>query len=281
MTRSSTIPIVSVIIATYNEPEEVLRQSIQSILDQSLKNIEVLIYDDSTSEESRTMLDSFLTDPRIRIFRSDTRMGFVPSLNRGLKQAIGTYIARMDGDDISLPNRFEIQARFLDNHPHISVVGGSMYIIDENGTIISKRKYPTSNFLLKILSIYRTPLAHPTVMIRRACIEQGFFYDESYAKSEDLEFWLRLIKNGVRIINIPEYLLKYRICGNLSNKRTKEHWNYNLKARKANFSLKDPFWGIFGIMVSFIYTKLPIYIIRNTYKFENKMRRYRKHKPLF
>lgn len=272
MPNSTHNPEVSVIIATYNEPAEILRKSIQSILDQTLTNIEVLVFDDSTSDETRSILDSFSEDTRLRIIRSNKRIGFVLSLNLGLQQARGNFIARMDGDDVSLPNRLEIQTTFLKQHPSISVVGGSIYIIDEKGVILSKRKYPTFGFLLNLFSIYRNPLAHPTVIFRRECIEKGFFYDPSYKKAEDLELWLRLKKNGFRIANVSDFVLKYRVIGDLSKKRTKENWEYNLKARIQNFSFHNPFSGILGILFSYIYTKLPGHIIRKSYSIENNNR---------
>jgi glycosyltransferase involved in cell wall biosynthesis len=269
MPDSTLLPEVSVIIATYNEPGEIIRQSVQSILNQTFKNLEVLILDDSTSDETKATLDSLSNDPRVHIIRSDSRMGFVHSLNVGLKLAKGRFIARMDGDDISLPYRIAKQVDFLDAHPDISVVGGSMYIINENGQVISYRKYPTSKFAFNWLSVYRTPLAHPTIMMRQSIVNQGFFYDESFKKSEDLEYWLRLRKNGLKLTNMPDYLLKYRVCGDLSKKRVNNHWNYNLKARKNNFSWQLPLINSLSLLVSFMYSIMPAFIMRTIYSIEN------------
>lgn len=272
MPDSTLLPEVSVIMATYNEPGEIIRQSVQSILSQTFTNLELIILDDSTSEETRMALDFISSDPRVHIIRSKSRMGFVHSLNIGLQKAKGEFIARMDGDDISLPNRLDIQVNFLKKHPSISVVGGSMYIINEDGNILSKRKYPTSNFLLKLLSIYRNPLAHPTVLMRKECVDKGFLYDVNFGKAEDLELWLRLQRNGFKIANVPDFVLNYRICGDLSEKRTIENWKFNLKARTRNYSLRAPFSGLIGIFVSYLYTKLPKFVIRATYNKENSQK---------
>ncbi len=269
MLDSTLLPEVSVIIATYNEPREIIQQSVQSILDQTFTNLEVLILDDSTSAETRSILDSFSSDPRVQLIRGETRMGFVHSLNIGLRQAKGRFIARMDGDDISLPDRIAKQVEYLDSHPAISVVGGSMYIINENQQVISYRKYPTGNCAFNWLSVYRTPLAHPTVMFRKSIVDQGFFYDESFKKSEDLEYWLRLRKNGFKLSNMPDFLLSYRVCGDLSKKRVNNHWNYNLKARKKNFSWKLPLINSLSLLVSFIYSILPDFVMRTIYSIEN------------
>lgn len=269
MPDSTLLPEVSVIIATYNEPGAIIRQSVQSILNQTFTNLEVLILDDSTSEETRSTLDGFESDTRVRIIRGSSRLGFVHSLNLGLKQANGRYIARMDGDDVSLPNRIAKQVAYLDAHPEVSVVGGSMNIINENDQVISYRKYPTGTFAFNWLSVYRTPLAHPTVMMRRNIVEAGFFYDESFKKSEDLEYWLRLRKNGYKLANMPDYLLNYRVCGDLSKKRVNNHWSYNLKARKKNFSWQLPLINSLSLLVSFLYSIMPSIIMRTIYSIEN------------
>ena len=99
--------LVSVVMATYNEEPEIINKSIKSIQDQTYRNFELLIFDDSTNPETRNAIDAFTEDERIKVFRSPERVGFVKSLNLGLKTAKGKYIARMDGDDIALPIRFE------------------------------------------------------------------------------------------------------------------------------------------------------------------------------
>jgi glycosyltransferase involved in cell wall biosynthesis len=269
MSDRSTTPAVSVIIATFNEPGHIVRKSVQSILEQSYRDLEVLIFDDSKSQETRDALDECATDPRVRIIRSETRMGFVPSLNMGLHQARGRYIARMDGDDISLPDRISKQVAFLDAHPTISVVGGSMMIINEADEVVSYRKYPTGAKAFNWLSVFRTPLAHPTVMLRKECVLKGYFYDESFKKSEDLEYWLRLRKNGFKLANMADYLLKYRVCGDLSKKREDNHWGYNLKARRKNFSWKLPLINGLSLLVSFTYNILPNFVMSYIYKREN------------
>jgi glycosyltransferase involved in cell wall biosynthesis len=269
MSENPSIPTVSVIIATFNEPGRIVRQSVQSILDQTFRDLEVLILDDSTSIETREAIDACAADPRVRIIRGESRMGFVPSLNLGLRHAQGRYIARMDGDDISLPERIAKQVAFLDANLSISVVGGSMIIINESDEVVSYRKYPTSTNAFNWLSVYRTPLAHPTVMLRKECVLKGYFYDETFKKSEDLEYWLRLRKNGFKLANMPEYLLKYRVCGDLSKKRVDNHWGYNLKARKKNFSWKLPIINGLSLLVSLTYNILPNFVMSFIYKREN------------
>lgn len=269
MPDTTYVPVVSVVMATFNEPADIIKKSIESILNQTFSEFELIIIDDSTNLETKQVIDSFLTDGRVRVIRGEERIGFAKGLNIGFSQAKGRFIARMDGDDISMENRLELQVNYLKKHPNISVVGGSMYIIDENEQIISHRKYPTSGFIFKIHSTYRNPLAHPTVMLRQECVEKGFLYDESFTMAEDLELWLRLQKNGFNLANMKNFLLKYRILGDLSSKRTNDNWSFNHKARVKNFSLRTPFLSLVSIIVSFTYTIMPNFIIKAVYKKEN------------
>jgi glycosyltransferase involved in cell wall biosynthesis len=263
-------PLVSVVMAIFNESPEYITQSINSILNQTVSDFELLLIDDSTSADTIAAVDALVKiDPRIKLIRGKDRFGFVKALNIGLKQARGKYIARMDGDDISLPKRFELQTAFLEDSADISVVGGSMNIINNAGEIISHRSYATSFFKVLLFAMIRNPLAHPTVMFRREIIENGFYYDETFIKAEDLELWLRLIKNGHKISNISNTLLAYRVEGNLACKRNNENFVYNYKARKKNITWRLPLWSLASIVISKIYTILPEKFIRAVYKKEN------------
>jgi len=263
-------PLVSVVMATYNEPKEVIRLAINSILQQTFTDLELLIIDDSTNTETINTINELAIDKRVVIIREEKRIGFVKALNIGLRMAKGIYIARMDGDDIAEKKRFELQVSFLKNNLRFSVVGGSMNIINENGNITSQRTYPTSSFQLNLWSIYRNPLAHPTVMFRRDIVDDGFFYDERFVKCEDLEFWLRLKKKGFRLYNLPDVLLNFRVNDDLIGKRTGEHLIYNYKARYLNFSWKSPISCLLSLIISKAYIILPKYLVKKAYAIENK-----------
>ncbi|MDL2262838.1 glycosyltransferase [Bacteroidales bacterium OttesenSCG-928-I21] len=262
-------PLISVIMATFNEPSEQINKSIQSVLNQTFRDFELLIIDDSTKPETVVAIDnSAQSDSRVKVIRKPQRMGFAPALNIGLLQARGKYIARMDADDISMPDRFELQIAFLDKNPNIAIVGGAMDIINEKGEIVSHRNYPTSFFKIKLFSLLRSPLAHPTVMIRKESLGNEL-YDKSFKKAEDLELWLRMMKKGYKISNLPDILLHFRVNGNLADKRTKEHFEYNYEARKKNFSWRSPVWSFLSIFFSKIYIFLPKKIISAAYNIEN------------
>jgi glycosyltransferase involved in cell wall biosynthesis len=263
-------PLISVVMATFNEPVEYITASIKSILEQTYSNLEFIIIDDSTNKDTIETINSFAKkDNRIKIIRKSYRMGFVKALNEGLKVVKGEYIARMDGDDISEKNRLATQLKFLIFHRNIDVLGGAMNIINEKGNIISKRGYPINNIRLLIWTIFKNPLAHPTVMFRRKIIDLNFFYDESFYKAEDLEFWLRIRRNNFKIANISQILLNFRVIGNLATKRIGENFKYNYKARIKNLSTRYFFLDIFSIIISIVYCFLPQKIVSIVYSSEN------------
>lgn len=263
-------PFVSVVMATFNEPSDFIRQSIKSILNQTYSKFELIIIDDSTNSDTISVIDELALDKRVIIIRNTKRIGFVKALNIGLRTARGKYIARMDGDDISSSQRFEKQVVFLEENMDYSIIGGAMNIIDNNGQIQSHRSYPTSSFKLKLWSTFRSPVSHPTIMMRREIVDKGYYYDESFKKSEDLEYWLRIMKNGFRIYNLPDTLLNFRVNKNMGSKRNNEHFIYNFKARYKNFSWGSPIISLLSMIISIVYILMPIYIINKIYAIENK-----------
>ena len=263
-------PLVSVVMATFNEPPDMVGKAIESILNQTYSNIELFILDDSTNELTRKKIDSYNIDVRVKVIRDTKRMGFVPALNKGLSLSNGKYIARMDGDDISLPERFEKQVSFLEENSDVFVLGGQINIIDENDVITSERKYPTGKRNIIRYEIFRCPIAHPTVMFRHSLIENGFCYDESLKRAEDLNLWLSIQKSGYRIENLFDKLLNYRVCGSLAQKRGREQWKNNYEIRKRNFNKKYFFFSLASCFVAFCYLLIPNFLFNIYYKRENK-----------
>lgn len=269
MINNSNTPLVSVVMATFNESKETISLAIKSILNQTHSNLELLIIDDSTKHETISQIDALANDPRVIVIREKARIGFVKALNIGLKNAKGKYIARMDGDDISAPNRLSLQVSFLEQNEKYSVVGGAMNIINMSGIIISSRFYPTSSLKLNLWSIFRSPFAHPTVMLRREIIDEGFFYNVDFKKSEDLEFWMRLKKHGFKFVNLGEILLDYRIDDNFSSKRSGDQLSSSYKARRDNFYWKSPLTGVLSLIVARVYTLVPRFFVDRFYNHEN------------
>lgn len=263
-------PLISVIMATFNEPPAFVREAVGSILAQTYRNFELLILDDSTSAETRREIDALAQeDTRVRVIRKGEKMGFVPALNEGLRQARGELIARMDGDDRSEPDRFEKQLDFLLSHPDIDITGGFLNLMNENGKIMSQRRYPVKGFRFSFYWIFRCPVAHPTVMIRRRRLPD-FRYDESFRKAEDLELWLRLRNHGARFENLPEPLVNYRVVGDLGAKRGKSQLTHIWKARSKNFSWSHALFDIPSLFASLSYFFIPQHLISRFYKRENR-----------
>ncbi len=270
----TTKPLVSVVMPTFNENPEMLSIAINSILQQTYTNIEFHILDDSTNEITKNTIDAFSAeDKRIQIHRSQERVGFIKSLNLGLRASTGKYIARMDGDDFSFPDRFEKEVAFLEKNPNITVVGGQINIMDESGKITSSRSYPTNKMKLYFFSCARNPLAHPAVMLRREIIDEGYQYDETLKMSEDLDLWLRLMNDGYKIANIPDTVLNYRVMDNFLAKRTSDMQREVMaEVRKKNFSKGRLLQSTLSLLVGWLFTHVPRCTIDSIYNIENNVR---------
>ena len=270
MIESANKPLVSVIMPAFNERPEMITDAISSILEQTYQNIELHIFDDSTAETTREAIDTFRKDPRIIIHRFDERAGFIKSLNLGLEASKGKYIARMDGDDYSLPDRLKKEVEFLEKHPDVMVVGGQMNIMDEEGNIISSRAYPTSTLGFFFFSCIRNPMAHPTIMLRRDIIDKGYRYDDRLRMSEDLDLWLRLMNDGFKLSNIPDTVLNYRVTDNFLEKRSSDiQREVMAQVRYQNFSWRHPVHSILSVITGWLFTHVPRSMIDSAYNREN------------
>ena len=223
----SKIPRISAIMAVYNTKEEWLKESIESILNQTYSDFEFIIINDGSTNNVENVILSY-KDERIKYIKQENQ-GLAKSLNNGLDIAKGEYIARMDSDDISLPERFEKQVKFLDENLDISIVGTSHEYFP-NGKIAKMLKYPKYIDFLKGNSI-----GHPTVMFRRADFEK---YDLKYNPEylcEDYELWSRAIKY-LKFANIQEILLKYRWH---ENNLSKPNEKFEFSVRKVRQNMLD------------------------------------------
>ncbi|RYY55797.1 MAG: glycosyltransferase [Chitinophagaceae bacterium] len=204
-------PSISVILPAYN-CEKYIAQAVQSILSQSFSDFELLVIDDGSTDSTASVV-SDLKDPRLALIRNERNIGLVSTLNRGISMASGKYIARMDGDDISVPHRFKRQFDHLENNPATGMVTSTADLIDEQdkpaGEWRDDRKYISSRSIRRALPANNC-IVHPAVMIRSDLIKiYGFRPEQSQA--EDYDLWLRLAADQVRIDKIDEPLLKHRI----------------------------------------------------------------------
>ncbi len=199
-------PLVSCVMSTY-ERYDYLQESVDSILDQTYRNLELIVVLEYCKNQAiiEKMLKK-LNDSRIKIIKNTKRIGFAESLNIGIKAAKGKYIARMDDDDISHPTRFERQVEFLENHEDVGICGTSGDFFGKYQGNIPVKTDPET---LKVITLFKTPFIHPTVMMRKDMIEYyNLYYDKNYF-TEDYELWSRAV-NCFKISNIDCSLLDYR-----------------------------------------------------------------------
>lgn len=201
------MPKISVILPVYNA-EAFLPEAIASILGQSYADFELLIIDDGSTDGSLAAIERF-NDARITLFIRE-HAGITKTLNFGIAQAQGDYIARMDADDIAAPARFEKQAAFLDKNPSVSAVGCWYRLINNKAEIIKKVTPPTEPKLIKKAFFTGAPLVHPAAMIRKSALAAIGGYDETFLYAQDRDLFLRLMQKGELGI-VPEFLFSMRV----------------------------------------------------------------------
>lgn len=201
--------LISVIMSVYNG-EKYLKEAIGSILNQTYTNFEFIIIDDCSSDSSISIIQSY-NDPRIVLIQNKENLGLTKSLNEGLRQAKGEYIARMDADDCMMPNRLEKQLDFLHKNTSVIVVGSSAFIIDENGVQIGIKKTITDHSQLRFHMLFKNQILHPTTMFRKDEIIKLGAYNEQYRFAQDYDLWSRILEKEYLISNIEEPLMKYRL----------------------------------------------------------------------
>ena len=173
-----------------------LKPAIESILRQSESRFEFLIIDDGSQDGSAGMIESF-KDPRIRLIRNATNRGLAASLNAGLEVARGTYIARLDADDVALPDRLALQLDFLERNPDIALLGSNAIMVDASGRRLYQSDYPCSPLAVRWTSLLQNPFIHSTVMMRRSVLEAfSLRYDTRMSATQDYDFWLRCLEHA-------------------------------------------------------------------------------------
>ena len=202
-------PVISVMMPVYNG-ERFLSKAIRSILRQSFEDFEFIIINDGSTDKTEEIIRSF-NDPRIVYKKNGANLGLAQSFNVGIDAARGEYLARMDADDISLPNRLEKQLGFLEREPQIGIVGSSILIIDESDKEIAFHSRPEDHTNIKFSSLFSSPMYHPTVMGRMEIFKKHR-YNETFSNSEDYDLWNRLLfEAGIHFANIAEPLILYRV----------------------------------------------------------------------
>ena len=229
------MPLISVIMPAYNA-EKYIKEAIDSILNQTERDFELIIINDCSQDATENIILSY-QDSRIVYLKNEQNLGVAETLNRGLAAASGQFIARMDADDVAMPERFEKQAVYLQAHPSTVVCGSKIEIFGE-GIQRTICHYPEENGKIKAFLYFACPFAHPSVMVRReVLIQHSLCYEREFEKVEDYRLWTRLAKFG-EFVNLPDPLLCYRkhpgqVCA------TSPQVQYEGKLRIAKMLLTD------------------------------------------
>lgn len=198
---------VSVLFPVFNTKEEYLRAAMESILSQTFSEFEFLILNDASTNNAEDVIKSY-TDPRIKYFKNEKNLGISETRNKLLDLATGEYLAVMDHDDISLPDRFQKQVDYLDNNPEVGVVSSYVGYIHRKGRI-DKNPINHDDICMKLFARCGS-LIHPASMIRKSVIiDNNLKYENEFTPAEDYALWCRLMTH-TKFHNIPEVLFLYR-----------------------------------------------------------------------
>lgn len=226
MNKYTKNPLVSVIIPTYNV-EEYIEECIVSIQKQTYENLEIVVVDDCSSDNTFEILCRLAKDDtRIKVFKNDKNMKICYSLNKALENSLGEYIVRMDGDDVSSLDRIEMQLNYLQKNKDIDLVGLGTINIDEYGNEISRTEYAEKFETLKKIAKYASPVLH-IWMTKKSIYEELRGYREM-PYVEDYDFLLRMITSGYKFANIPNYF-GYKVRTRIGNTAS----TVGIKQRKA------------------------------------------------
>jgi glycosyltransferase involved in cell wall biosynthesis len=259
----------SVLMSVYiNDKPIDFEIALRSIINQSLVPSEIVIVQDGPIDSKINNIIDAYTDYNIKIVKITNNVGLGNALNIGLLHCNNEFVARMDSDDISVYNRFEIQLNYLVTNPHLAVIGGKMIEFIDTGTIENIiRNIPHDNDEIISFSNFRNPLNHPTVMFRKSIITKVGSY-ENILYFEDYFLWLKLIKNGYQIRNINTILLNYRLNINFVERRSgfkylkSEYFFYKMV---YNRNLLPLHIVILNLIIKLPFRILPKYIINLFY----------------
>lgn len=218
-------PLVSIIMGTYN-CKDTVENAIASMRNQTYRNWEFIICDDASNDDTRKILEKCAKeDSRIRLLQNEKNCRLAATLNRCLKQCGGKYVARMDADDESLPDRLQKQVDFLEQNADYDVVGCGRVFFDENGDYKEQllTKEPTARMLLT-----NPPFVHPTILMRKSVYDEllGYSVSERTMRAEDLDLWFRFYANGHKGYNLPEVLYRYHeSLGDYKKRTLRAGWN--------------------------------------------------------
>lgn len=234
-------PKISVIMSVHNG-QKFLEQSVESIINQTFNSWEFVIIDDCSTDNTLLILQNFSKShpKKIRVYRNDINLGLAASLNKSIELAKGNYLARMDADDISKPNRFQKELHYLESNPDIAVVSSAEEYIDEFGKVFGRR-FPVTDLqkIRKKIIQGKNVIVHPAVMMRKsAFVACGGYNDKLRFGFQDSHLWNKFIRRGFQLAIIPEPLISYRINQNAISNRN--YTDEQIRLRDKIIKTDDP-----------------------------------------
>ena len=200
-------PKVSIIMPVY-KTAPYLREAMDSMLSQTFTDFELIVLDDCSPDNAEEILDTY-DDPRIVRYKGEKNVGLSNVLNVGMEMAKGKYIARMDSDDVSLPNRLQVQVDYLEQHPEIDLVSVGMQLFGAKEEVWIREKDPEK---VKINALFHSPVLHASSVWRKESFKKnGLRFIQNMVPAEDYDLWTRALLKGLKLVNLPDLLYKYRI----------------------------------------------------------------------
>ena len=202
-------PLVSVVMPAFNTAQYI-EDAVQSVLSQTYLNFELIVLDDASIDGTGDIVSAMARkDSRIHFYRNKENLGIAGNRNKGATLAAGKYLAWQDADDISLSDRLSLQVKFMEEHPAVGIMGGSIQLFNDSGDL-GLRRYPLSDQLIRQAVFKYSPITQPAAMIRLDALKRVGFYDLECPPAEDLDMTFR-IGSYYQLANIPEVLVRYRV----------------------------------------------------------------------
>ncbi len=263
----------SVLMSVYkNDSPSHLKEALKSILDQSLLPSEIIIIGDGPLPESiHSVLREVVDKPSWNacFYQLEQNMGLGYALNYGIKKCNFNYIARMDSDDICLPNRFELQINYFKKHPNVDCISGHVEEFKGDiNNVVSCRKVPISNAYVKKFVKRRCPMNHPAVMYKKDAVLAAGNYSVNMRFQQDYHLWIRMLANGAVLENVDAVLLKFRLGAMLKRRKG---WIYTLCEFEIQKMLyENNMIHIFGLLLNSVTRSLPrllpAFLVKYVYK---------------
>lgn len=297
---------ISVLMSVYkSEKESLLERALQSVWDDQTRKPDqiVLIEDGPLPVQLEQVIDRFEErvnnhttpnpsspkggellgdvsispkggEPVMTVVKLPVNGGLTKALNVGLQHVTSDLVARMDSDDIAAPNRFELQKRFLEDHPDIDIVGGSMQEFDDEHECLNIRHYPQTHEEACKYIVKACPLAHPAVMMRKRMFDEGLQYDERYRMSQDIKLWYDAILAGYKMANLPDVCLYFRQQGDVFRRRSRvKAWNEFKIYMNGIYRMHGLFTTAYRYPIArYIFRNLPPSLVKRIY--ESNMRKW-------